>query len=123
MISIVLNNRTISKFETFESRKAFDWITQKGLFIKKRFHLMGESCGCARSSRKRIPQTNDLRKYERRNNMKKPIGAIPSATVVAIDDTCCEYCKCYKNGHCTKFDRDVDKEALCKLFERGKSAE
>ena len=41
MIHIVRNAMTIAKFEKFESNKAMDWITQKGLFIENKFYMDG----------------------------------------------------------------------------------
>ena len=36
MIAIVLNTNTIAKFERWESNKAMDWLTQKGLYVTGR---------------------------------------------------------------------------------------
>ena len=41
MINIVIDTKTVAKFESFESGKAFDWITQKGLFIENKIPLDG----------------------------------------------------------------------------------
>ena len=39
MINIVFENTTVAKFESFDSGKAFDWITQKGWYIEhKSYH-------------------------------------------------------------------------------------
>ena len=39
MIKIVLNGKTLSKFERFCSGNAFDWITQQGLFIEQKVYV------------------------------------------------------------------------------------
>ena len=36
MLNLVLNGRIISKFERFETGKAFDWLTAKGYRIVKK---------------------------------------------------------------------------------------
>ena len=36
MLNLVFNGRVLCKFETFESGKAFDWITSKGYCIVKK---------------------------------------------------------------------------------------
>ena len=35
MITIICEEKQLAKFEEFESNKAMDWITQKGLFREK----------------------------------------------------------------------------------------
>lgn len=39
MIKIVLEGKTITKFERFCSGNAFDWITQQGLFIEQKLYV------------------------------------------------------------------------------------
>ena len=33
-----------------------------------------------------------------------------------MKDEACKICKFYKDGHCEKYDRDTDPDALCKQY-------
>lgn len=39
MIAIVVNTATVAKFEKWESNKAMDWLTAKGLYVKSREYI------------------------------------------------------------------------------------